>query len=206
VVKIYVEGGARGALQRECRRAFVTFLCKAGVQREAFDIVASGSRSNAYRDFGVAVSNGTNAVLLVDSECEIAEHNQRGRDTSGWSPWGHLRDRDGWTRPDSSEPSQCHLMVQSMESWLVCDAAALCDFFGPNFKRHQLPQREDIKVESKSDVDEKLAAASSQAITKGTYHKGRHSFALLALIEPQEVQKRSKWAGRFLFHLKSLAP
>jgi Domain of unknown function (DUF4276) len=207
VVKIYVEGGAPGKLGGACRKAFVNFLLRAGVSKDKFTIVASGSRSDAFRNFRIAVTSGTNAVLLVDSECEVAGAHEVSDDPSMWNPWDHLLSNDGhgWTHPKDSLSSQCHLMVQTMESWLVCDKEALTEFFGHLFNKNLLPNRLDIEAESKNDVYDKLTAASSSALPKGKYHKGRHSFDLLGLIDPKKVESRSKWAKRFLTHMRNLA-
>lgn len=206
MVKVFVEGGAPGDLKRECRRAFAKFLSNAKVDHGKYRLIASGSRQEAFQNFKQEVSLGHAALLLVDSECEIAEAHETHVDPSTWSSWSHLlaRTGDGWSRPDGSEHSQCHLMVQTMESWLVCDSLALSKFFGQYFNASQLPMHSNIEAVSKHDVNASLAAASSQARPKGQYSKGKHSFELLALIEPDKVETRSRWAKRFLDHMRSL--
>nr|GFC88585.1 hypothetical protein [Tanacetum cinerariifolium] len=63
-MKIFVEGGGnQRALLGECRKAFRDLFEKAGVKKGSFEIVASGSRLDAYKDFKNALNAGyTDAV------------------------------------------------------------------------------------------------------------------------------------------------
>jgi Domain of unknown function (DUF4276) len=204
MVKVFVEGGAPGALKQSCRKAFTAFLCNASVQREKFRIFASGSRQQAFEDFCTSVGAGESAMLLVDSEEHIADHHQSNQ-AGSWDPWGHLSARagDGWSRPTGSEPLDCHLMVQTMESWLLCDSAVLASYFGNGFAPSAILQTVDIETASKYDVNNSLERATQLAQTKGKYRKGRDSFALLAEIDPLKVQARSRWARRFVEAMRS---
>ena len=116
-VTLYVEGGGdRASLRADCRRAFRSFVAKAGAKGRMPKIVASGSRDEAYDDFNAAhAQRNETAMLLVDSEQEVT--------TS--SSWTHLRSRDNWRRPPDASSDQCHLMVQVMESWFLADRPAM---------------------------------------------------------------------------------
>ena len=104
-------------------------------------------------------------------------------------PWEHLRSRpgDNWSRPKAVRQEQAHLMVQVMESWLVCDPETLAEFYGQGFRRRALPRNPQIEDAPKADIQRGLENATRDCETKGAYHKGRHSFALLARIDVDNV-------------------
>ena len=43
-----------------------------------------------------------------------------------------LRKGDEWKNP-GCEDRQCHLMIQCMETWLVCDPEELAAYYGQGF-------------------------------------------------------------------------
>lgn len=204
MVKLYVEGGGEtSALKAACREGFSTFLAKAGVDKKP-RVVACGSRHDAYDSYCTAVRNGEEAALLVDSEAPVAEENQQD-DSPTWRPWTHLKQRqgDGWDKPDNTPETDCHLMVQCMESWLLCDRATLKTFFRQGFQENQLPAAENaIEGVAKAQVYDGLAKATKSCKTKAQYGKGEHSFKLLARIDPAKVMAASPWAKRFVDELK----
>lgn len=204
MVKLYVEGGGDSkALRSECREGFKTFITKAGLENRP-RIVACGGRRDAFDFFCKAIANGEEAILLVDSEDAVIAQNQHGQPDS-WRPWAHLKARvdDGWDKPDDTADTQCHLMVQVMESWFLADPDALKKFFGPGFKENALPA-DNNAVESiaKQQIYGVLQQVSSNCKTKATYGKGEHSFKLLAMIDPAKVTQASPWAKRFVDELR----
>lgn len=203
-VKLYVEGGGDSPeLRADCRKAFATFITKAGLKNRP-RIVACGSRSNAFDSFCTAVANGEDALLLVDSESAVIAKYQQGQ-PEAWLPWAHLKARpgDGWDKPQQGADLDCHLMVQVMESWFLADREAPKKFFGQGFKDSALPANNHIEGIAKEDVYRALKQAISGCKkVKRTYSKGEHSFALLALIDPAKVAAASPWAKRFLDTLR----
>lgn len=194
---LYVEGGGDSkALHTRCREGFRRFLEQAGLRGKMPRIVACGSRNNAYSDFQTALNQGKRAMLLVDSEAPvIAEHKDK--------PWAHLTSRDQWVAPVGATDTQCHLMVQVMESWFMADRAALQAFFGQGFQVAALPaEARAIETIAKDEVYQSLAIATKDCKTKAQYGKGEHSFALLARVEPARVTAASPWASRFVDSLK----
>ena len=194
-VTVFVEGGGRGRLATVCRKGFSEFFKNAGLAGHMPSIVACGSRNDAFERFCVAVSDsgsGDVPLLLVDSEYLV-----RANDT----PWQHLRSRDSWKRPDSSQDNQANLMVQCMETWLLADVSGLETFFGPGFTATSLSKRDDIEKIPKNDVLNQLTTASRPS-RKGTYHKGLHSFEILAQIDQEKVIQRSRFAKRLVETLK----
>lgn len=204
MVKLYVEGGGDTAsLKTACREGFTTFLTKAGVVKRP-RVVACGSRRDAYESFCTAVKTGEEAVLLVDSEEPVAAEYRQG-EPEAWQPWQHLKQRsgDGWDKPTDAADTDCHLMVQIMESWFLADRGTLKAFFGQGFKENQLPATGNtVESVAKTQVYESLAAATKDCKTKAQYGKGEHSFKLLALVDPAKVTSACPWAKRFVDQVK----
>ena len=204
-VKLYVEGGGDvSALKAECRQSFSNFLSKAGFDGKKPRIVACGGRQNAYESYCTAVSNGEDAVLLVDSETEVSPQHEAGNPDT-WQPWKHLklREGDGWDKPDGVKDTDCHLMTQCIESWFLVDRKCLKDFFGQDFKAGKLPsvQNPSEKVR-KAQVFQSLSEATKDCRTKSQYGKGQHSFKLLGALDPDVVMSGAPWAKRFVDELK----
>ena len=203
MVKLYVEGGGAGELGKRCRGGFRSFLEKAGLKGKMPRIVACGSRQEAYDDYSHALKGGESAVLLVDSE-EPVNAERRPGSPAEWRPWQHLKQRDGWDKPSAASDTDCHLMVQVMESWLLADPQTLKDRFDQEFQHDKLPalgrgrSLEDI---AKDDIMEGLKKAT-QNCAAGPYAKGKLSFELLGKIDPDKVTKQSLWAKRFIDTLK----
>lgn len=205
MVKLYVEGGGDSkSLQIECRKGFRNFIEKAGLKGKMPSIIACGGRKNAYDSYCIAIEYGEDAVLLVDSEAPLLNQNQQGLPET-WQPWQHLKQRqgDGWDKPKNSKDTDCHLMVQCMENWLLADRDTLKAFFGQGFADNQLPAATRL-IESidKNTAYEALAKASASCKTKVPYDKGEHSFKLLASIDSEKVTDSSPWAKRFVDELK----
>lgn len=188
-VRLYVEGGGDNkALRAKCRQGFASFLEKAGLTGRMPRIVACGGRENAYDSFKTGHEiKGFKATLLVDAEKEVTADN----------PWRHLKSRDGWDKPKGATDDQCHLMVQVMESLFLADKDALESFYGQGFRRRALPRNPNVEQVSKQDVVNGLERASD-GTGKGRYNKGRHSFEILARVDPGKVRKGSDYADRFV--------
>jgi hypothetical protein len=210
-MKIYVEGGGnQKLLLAECRKAFRTFLERAGVKRGSFEIVASGSRLEAYKDFKNALKDGENdAILLVDSEELVAVERATEKPIN---PWQHVLSREGdkWPQPANATDKQLHFMVACMEGWFLADPSALTEYYEGPFKRESfnssaLRGQLDIEKLSKPDVKTILANATRNNKKKGEYNdksKGAHSFKILETIDPQKVAKASYHVRRLLCHLQ----
>lgn len=197
-VILYIEGGGdkRDDLHIELRRGFKTFLERAGVKGKMPRLVAGSGRQQTYELFCTGVANGELAFLLVDAEEPVR---------AGSSAWEHVRTRkgDGWVCPEGATDEHLFLMVQVMETWFFADLSALRSFF-PGLLENQLPNEdEDLERIAKSDVEARLQRATKPT-AKGSYHKGKHSFKLLATLDPTRVAQRSRWARRFLDRLRSL--
>ncbi len=190
---LYVEGGGDSkSLKTACRRGFRKFIENAGVTGGVSNIVACGSRGNAYRSFSKALSTGLNALLLVDAEGPVTTQ----------ETWQHLKANDNWDRPATATDGQCHLMVQVMESWFLADADALASFYGQDFNRGPLPANRNIEQVSKDDVLAGLDQAARNT-KKGGYKKGPDSYEILERLDPARVREMSPFVERFIQALSS---
>jgi len=198
---VYAEGGGESdQLRSEMRQAFSVFFDNAGLSKQKPHVVSCGSRENAFRDFRLAISQGKNALLLVDSETPVlAEHGEDGE----FLPWLHLKKKkqdkqkqDNWNKPAGAANEDCHLMVQCMESWFVADWQVVSEFFGQGFKDNSKPTQM-IEQIPKAELFNALEKATKDC-KKGKYGKASHSFKLLALISPNRVIEASPWAKRFI--------
>lgn len=193
-VRIFVEGAAPGVSNQSVarfREALHAFLEKALGDAPKPTIVPSGSRNQAYKLFASSLKTDPQffAVLLVDSEDPVAE---------GRTAAAHLKDREKWTIADG----HAHLMVQCMESWFLADKKALAGYYGQGFKEQALPQNPKIEEIPKKAVMEGLGAATKASKTKGEYHKTRHGFDILELIDPKKVTAASQFAGDLIQTLR----
>ena len=190
---LYVEGGGDSkSLKTACRRGFRKFIENAGATGGVSNIVACGSRGNAYRSFSKALSTGLNALLLVDAEGSVTAQ----------GAWQYLKANDTWDRPATATDGQCHLMVQAMESWFLADADALASFYGQDFNRRALPANRNIEQVSKEDVLAGLSQAARNT-KKGGYKKGPDSYEILERLDPARVTGMSPFAERFIQALSS---
>lgn len=197
-VTVYVEGGGQeGKLQSKCRRGFCEFFSKAGLSGHLPEIRACGGRDDTLQRFRIALRQARIdeiPLLLVDSERDVRPNS---------SAWEHLSARDGWERPRDARDDQAHLMVQSMDAWFLADRTQVEKFFGAGFRRNALADRTDIENIPKDDVLSQLESASRNS-QKGSYHKGRHSFDLLAQIDPNRVVQCSPYTQKLLETLRML--
>ncbi len=191
MVTVFVEGGGdTRELKSRCRKGFSEFFRHAGLKNRMPRVVACGGRGNAYDKFCRSLDipvDGHVAILLVDSEEQVSQE---------VGPWSHLRKRDGWQKPPGATDDQAQLMVQCMEAWFLADRECLAKVFGKDFRAKALPGSKDIEGIAKEDV----MAGLKKATRRGgkLYHKGRHSFVLLAKIDPKKVADASPHVKRLL--------
>ena len=151
-------------------------------------LVCCGTRNEAFQRFRDAVNSRDDAVnvLLVDAEGPVNQ-----------SPRRHLRDRDRWNLSFTREDT-VHLMVQTMEAWIVADSAALSRYYGQGFRANELAA--NLETVPKADVERSLREAT-KGTQKGRYHKIRHASDLLKLIDVESVKARCDHCQRLFDNL-----
>lgn len=206
---IYVEGGGDNrALLRECQRAFSLFLERAGLPPRSFTVEACGNSQAAYENFCMALDNGENALLLVDSEDLVTKDFNTGKPVPAWQHLAGRRD-DKLARPEGASEDQAHLMVPTMEGWMLADRTRLAAYYRGKFNQGEfkdtaLPGRTDVEQLTKEDINRALGNATRPNKSKGLYHKGNHSFEILEMLDPEEVARHSYHFRRLLCHLRQV--
>lgn len=195
--RVFVEGGGyhQPRLAKTCKEGFGSFFARAQLGPRRPRIVVCGGRKAAYEDFCHAVKQAGEHdcyLLLVDSEAPIAY-------TKSPDVWAHVkqRDGDGWACPAGATADNLHFMVECMENWFMADHAALNTYYEQQIIESALPNRNDIESIDKADVIGALNKATQNA-AKGKYSKGKHSFEILAMLDPTKVANKSPFACRVL--------
>jgi hypothetical protein len=205
---VYIEGGGGSNQQKsDLRQGFDQLLApekKFAVSKGvSLRLVCSGSRNEAYDHFINAFRRGdpeTVYVLLVDSEEAISpelpepageteEQRKERKNVNARARKDHLTRRDGWDLKQV-DPLQIHLMVHTMETWIVADSEVLSPYYGEGFLPNQLPVRKNLEDEPKLELNKKLDSATKNSRKKGFYTKIKHAKDLLARINPEKVAAR----------------
>lgn len=189
-IAIYMEGGGDGSNTRDSlRRGMDEFLnpIKEAARNKSWrwKLVPCGSRSAAFKKFkNAALQDAAKVIiLLVDAEDPVKT-----------SVREHLKSRDRWEL-DFTADDKVHLMIQTMETWIVADIAALTDYYGQNFQQSALPLTSELEAISKSEITRALKLAT-KATQKGEYHKIRHASGLLKRIDSSKVRQRCQGCER----------
>ena len=195
-IRVYVEGGGDWKENKaRLRQGFNGFLKSivdlARGKRIKWEVSPCGSRKQAFDAFQTALRTHPNAfnVLLVDSEGSVSSE-----------PRQYLRERNGWNL-SSVDEEQCHLMVHTMEAWIIADITALKKFYRQGFHSGAIPKTPDVEQIEKSKVESSLKAATRKT-QKGEYHKIRHASELLKLIDPAKVRKAAAHCDRLFLTLE----
>ncbi|HUS81272.1 MAG TPA: DUF4276 family protein, partial [Armatimonadota bacterium] len=94
----------------------------------------------------------------------------------------------GWSLGSAHE-EQIHLMVQKFEAWVVADADAIAEFYGPGFNSSALPRHANLEAVSKDDLDDALAKATRDTPRK-FYHKIDHGPKIVAKADASVVRTK----------------
>ena len=188
-VAIYMEGGGDSAGSKAELRpghGCVSDRNQRRVPNAGLALVCCGSRDEAHKYFKNERANGDAGivVLLVDSEAPV-----------DIEPADHLVKRDRWDDLHGADGEMIHLMVQTMETWIVADRAALNGYYGRSFREIVRARRQNLEEVGKNDVAKGLRSATV-GTQKGAYHKIRHARHLLQLIDPMTVRERCRHCGR----------
>ena len=180
-MKLYIEGGDDSKLgQSRCREGFRKLFERAGFEGRMPRLIASGTRSAAFKNFVSAYKeNGRSVAMLVDSEDPVNDPEK---------PWEHLKNRpdDNWDKPAGAGDEQVLLMTTCMETWIVADRAALKENYSDKLQANALPPLNDLEKRSRQDVQDALARATSNC--SSAYSKGKHSFMMLGTLNPATLK------------------
>ena len=197
-IRIYCEGGGDGPNTkdpfREGMRTFLNELYEIARKKSIkLNLIICGGRGAAYDNFKTALKIHSHAlnILLVDAEAPVSK-----------TPWLHLKQRDNWEALGCDD-KRCHLMVQTMEAWLIADKEALRKFYGQGFNEKALPKITDVEKIEKSQLEKSLNKAISKT-NKHEYRKILHGAKLLGLIDPTKVRQASKHCNRIFTTIISL--
>lgn len=182
-IRIYVEGGGdKSDTRAAIREGFSRFLQPqlAHQRRVRWRVIPCGSRNEAFDNFRRAQETHPEAflLLLVDSEIPVVG-----------GQWEHLRRQAGWESgglPDE----HCHLMVHTVEAWLVADPDALASYYGQGFQRTALPKHKDVEAVPKEQLYQSLERATAKT-QKKQYAKIRHCADLLGRLNRDRVRQRA---------------
>ena len=193
-----MEGGGKGnatkTTLRQGMERFLQPLKEAARNKElSWKLVCYGSRNETFKRFRDAVNSSADAVnvLLVDAEGPVKR-----------SARDHLRDQDKWNLSFTSGET-VHLMVQTMEAWIVADSAALNSYYGQGFRANKLPRATNLETVPKPTVEHSLSEATKDT-QKGRYHKIRHASDLLKLIDVKSVKERCAHCQRLFDDLRRI--
>ena len=183
VVTIYMEGGGDDDERQAALRTGMESFLQRGMADGAPSprVVPCGGRSDTFARFRRAVARGKEgiAVLLVDSEQRVTAATAR----------AHLlqRPEDRWDLSFATE-DQVHLMVQTMETWIVADSQALALYYGDGFSQDKLPETDDLEGVRKQTILDALRTATENSVRK-RFHKVWHARDMLRRIDPETVRK-----------------
>lgn len=192
-IVVYIEGGGdQKETRAKLRRGFEAFFdetkqraLEKGIQLR---ILLCGGRNCAIDDFQVALLKHPDALslLLVDSEGPV----------TCASPREHLR-RQGCD-PGQRErvaDDRCHLMVQTMEAWLIADRERLAEYFGKGFHEKSLPKNPNVEQIDKQALAKSLQNAAKRTSKKG-YDKTRDAPRILERIRASMVRAKARHCDR----------
>jgi hypothetical protein len=179
--KIYLEGGGDGKdLHVRCRAGFSKLLESAGFKGKMPQLTACGGRDLAYRGFKTEHTFGKAdyVAMLVDSEDPVNDLER---------PWAHLKERDGWERPDGSNDEQVFLMATCMETWIAADSDTLWRHYGNCLRKSALLPIHNIEDRHRHDIQESLKQATSGC--SNAYQKNKRSFEALGKLDPSVLEE-----------------
>lgn len=183
-IKLYIEGGGDSPMQdTEFRAGWTAFFKRAGldVARKMPHPIRGGGREQTFDAYCTAVKTRKPdelPLLLVDSE-DVVE--------AGHDAWQHLKARDKWTKPKEAGKNDAFLMITCMETWFIADREALKSFFEGCWNDKALPKWPDLEKVDRKKVFTALEKATAKC-GKHQYAKGKVSFELLKVINPEKIE------------------
>lgn len=201
-VRLYIEGDTKqrgGGNSITLRQGFNQFFDK-WARHEKINIklqpILCGDRGKAVKIFlndDNQYSEGF-AVLLIDAERE--------KDEDKSAKVFLQEDFPNYDFKNVKE-SQCHFMVQAMESWFLADKEKLAACYDAKFNVKALPPHKEIEKVPKDDAINKLKIATKDTRNgKGEYGKGADSGRILGAIRPEKVIEAAAHCNRLFKTIK----
>ncbi len=189
-IRIYCEGGSAkrdqsDLLKRGLNIFFQELVGLARAKNIRWRLTLCKSRNLAFEGFETAMKSFPEAfnVLLVDSEAPVT------------SPaWQHLKQTDKW-RLTQEQDSQCHLMAQAMEAWLIADLETLKKHYGQSFNANPIPTAQNVEQIAKDRLAPMLNEATRQT-QKGKYDKIKHAGEILQKLDVAKVRQAAPHCDR----------
>ena len=182
---IYLEGGGSGADSKElhirCREGFRKLLEKSGYKKRMPRLFACGSRGATFDDFKTSLAGkggGGYVAMWIDSEEPLVDLE---------ATWGHLKQRDKWTKPDGAADDQVLFMTTCMEALIVADHRALADRYGAKLQTSALPPLVNLESRDRHDIQDRLFHATRNCTNP--YSKGKRSFEILSKLTPDTLAR-----------------
>ena len=190
-IAILVEGGGKGAGTKAVLRngfnAFFRDISENARGKFSWKLQVCGSRGETYKAFHIEMADKSNTFvfLLVDSDGPVET-----------GPLAYLSTKAGFRNLTGAEEHHLHLMVQTMEAWIMADGAAMAGYYGQHFGQNSLPKVKNLEAIAKADLESAFKKAIAHT-SKPEYDKIHDAAALLARINPETVQSRCPSARRF---------
>jgi hypothetical protein len=146
-------------------------------------LVACVGRDDVHARFCIEHASRRAAYVAVWIDSEEPVNNLE-------AAWGHLegvKTVGRWERPEAATDDQVLFMTTCMETWMVADQKTLQSHYGSNLHENALPPLEDLESRSREEVQRKLGHATRRC--KNAYEKGKRSFTLFELLNPEALQK-----------------
>lgn len=187
-VRLYIEGdtkqkGSGNSITR--RQGFNEFFGKWVKEKNLnarFHSILCGDRGSAVKIFlnDNAIYSKDLVILLIDTERE--------KDINENAIVFLRKDFPSYDFKEIKE-SQCHFMVQTMESWFLADKEKLAECYDNKFNEKVLLKNKEVEKIPKKDAIDGLKNATKETRNgKGEYGKGADSGKILGEIRPQKVR------------------
>lgn len=173
--KIYIEGGGNSReLHIRCRSGFIRLLESSGFKGKMPKVVSCGSRNSTFDDFTTAhkANTGGYVAMLIDSEDPVDNPEKT---------WDHLRNREGWVKPDRSDDNQVLFMTTCMETWIICDHDAIKQYYGSKIQESALLPLHDLERRNRHEIQDNLKHVTRNCANP---YRKNNAYDVLGILNP----------------------
>lgn len=104
--------------------------------------------------------------------------------------WAHLAavtTVSKWAKPTGAQDDQVLFMTTCMETWIVAGHMTLRSEYGANLNVKLLPPLVQLENRDRHTIQDNLERATKEC--KHGYAKGKKSYAVLALLDPEVLRR-----------------